>query len=84
MPDPPSRQWIHNLLCEHLENLYEFYGEYQGLRIARKHIAWYARTLPGLALIRKQINNMDSAEEQLNLIHDFFSRQTISEKGLAA
>lgn len=84
MPDPPSCQWVHNLLCGHLENLYEFYGEYLGLRIARKHIAWYARTLPGLALIKKQINNIDSAEEQLNLIHDFFSRQTFSEKGLAA
>ena len=84
MPDPPSHEWIHNLLCEHLENLYDFYGEYQGLRIARKHIAWYARTLPGLALIRKQINSIDSAEGQLNLVNSFFCRQTITNKGLAA
>ncbi|MBN2886389.1 MAG: tRNA dihydrouridine synthase DusB, partial [Chromatiaceae bacterium] len=40
---PPPRQWICDLLSEHLDALYGFYGNEAGVRIARKHIAWYSR-----------------------------------------
>jgi len=38
---PPSVAEIHTVLLGHLDELYQFYGEYSGCRIARKHIAWY-------------------------------------------
>jgi len=69
---PPGRGWIGAVLLEHLEALYEFYGERHGVRIARKHIAWYSRDLEGGAEFRRQINAVHSAGEQRRLIESFF------------
>ena len=80
---PPTPEWISETLKGHLENLYDFYGEYQGVRIARKHIAWYSKTHPESATFRKNINQTDSAEEQISLIDQFFD-QLIIRKELAA
>ncbi|MCG8426323.1 MAG: tRNA dihydrouridine synthase DusB, partial [Chromatiales bacterium] len=80
---PPSPEWISKVLKEHLENLYAFYGEYQGVRVARKHIAWYSKTLPESALFRKSINDSESAEMQLSMIDAFFN-QLITNKEMAA
>ncbi len=79
----PDRGWVKQLLLEHVADLYNFYGEYMGIRVARKHIAWYSKTHPGGALFRKTINNTDSAEKQLQLIEQFFE-QTGTTKELAA
>lgn len=70
----PSPEWVSELLIEHLENLYQFYGEASGVRVARKHIAWYSKTHPGGASFRKAINQSDSATEQLSLIRTFFDQ----------
>lgn len=80
---PPTPEWIGATLRGHLESLYTFYGEYQGVRIARKHIAWYSRGYSESATFREQINQTDSAEEQILLINRFFGQQTIK-KELAA
>jgi len=80
---PPTTDWIRELLKEHLENLYVFYGEQRGVRVARKHIAWYSKTQPGSARFRKQINAAISAEEQQALIDQFFDQIAII-KELAA
>jgi tRNA-dihydrouridine synthase B len=79
----PDRGWVKQLLLEHVAGLYDFYGEYMGVRVARKHIAWYSKTHPGGAPFRKTINNTDSAEKQLQLIEQFFE-QTGTTKELAA
>jgi len=79
----PSLDWVRNILLEHLHNLYAFYGEDHGVRIARKHIAWYSKTQPGGAQFRQEINKADSAERQLALIEAFFQQEP-SVKGLAA
>jgi len=71
VPDPA---WIGELLIEHVQNLYLFYGEYQGIRVARKHIAWYSKAHQGGAKFRKIINATDSAELQLRMIRRFFTR----------
>ena len=70
-PDPA---WVGELLSEHVQNLYRFYGEYQGIRVARKHIAWYSKAHRGGAEFRKTINATDSAELQLRMIRRFFTR----------
>jgi tRNA-dihydrouridine synthase B len=69
-PDP---QWIAELVLTHLRQLYEFYGEYMGTRIARKHIAWYTKSLPGGAGFRDRINRTESARQQLEYTKDFFT-----------
>ena len=81
--EPLTPSQIANILQGHLEQLYSFYGHHQGVRIARKHIAWYSKTLPGSATFRKQINNSDSTTQQLTLIGEFFA-QRAENGGLAA
>jgi tRNA-dihydrouridine synthase B len=71
LPDP-SPAWIRDLLLEHLEALYGLYGRYHGVKVARKHIAWYSRTQPGAAAFRRQINAATTAEDQCRLVRDYF------------
>ncbi len=75
----PSPHWIKVLLLEHLEDLVGFYGEYQGVRIARRHIGWYSRTHPGGTVFRRRINLSNSPEQQQSLIRDFFDRLAAKE-----
>jgi tRNA-dihydrouridine synthase B len=79
----PQPAWIRDILLEHLGNLYTFYGEFQGVRIARKHIAWYSRTQPGGALFRQRINTTDSTEKQQALIVEFFDQLAINKERAA-
>ncbi len=79
----PSRFWIRDLLLNHLERLFVFYGDYQGIRVARKHIAWYSRSLPQSAQFRKQINQAETPQEQVALVEKFFGRP-YTNKELAA
>lgn len=69
---PPAPDWVMALLLEHLDLLHDFYGERQGVRIARKHIAWYSRTLPGGSRFRQAINDSACRSEQRDLIRAFF------------
>ena len=69
----PDAQELHAILREHLSGLYAFYGEYAGLRIARKHIGWYARSL-GLdaAASWRPILAAENAEQQMRLVFQSF------------
>ncbi|HCA26958.1 MAG TPA: tRNA dihydrouridine synthase DusB [Betaproteobacteria bacterium] len=69
---PPTVAEIYSILTEHLDALYAFYGEHAGVRIARKHIAWYVRGLPGAAQFRHRVNRLPTAAEQLATIDRFF------------
>jgi len=71
------------ILSEHLLSLYEFYGEYRGLRIARKHINWYCRGIEGEASFRKEMNKINSANEQLECVNLFFQQLIIQEDKVA-
>lgn len=68
-PDP---LWIRDLLLEHLDNLYDFYGKEHGVKVARKHIAWYSRAQQGSSEFRRKINQAQTTEEQGRLINDYF------------
>ena len=72
---PPSPAWILVTLLEHLRSLHEFYGAHLGVRVARKHIAWYTKGCPGGAGFRREINNTNSTEEQIDQLERFFERQ---------
>jgi tRNA-dihydrouridine synthase B len=82
LPEPPL-SWIRDTLLEHLERLYRFYGEHQGVRIARKHVAWYAKALSGAAGLRHEVNRAESARAQARLVRDFYDQLTTT-RDLAA
>ncbi len=71
----PSVIEVRDTLLEHLENLYAFYGEHTGVRVARKHISWYSKGLVGGAAFRHGVNRVETVAEQLALTRDFFDRQ---------
>ncbi len=72
MPAPEVGE-IHRVLVQHLHALYELYGEQSGVRIARKHISWYASALAGAATFRQIMNRLDTAREQLAAVDGFFT-----------
>jgi tRNA-dihydrouridine synthase B len=61
-------------LLEHLEGLYSLYGEEQGARVARKHIGWTVRSLPGGDTFRSQVIRIDAARAQHAAVNDYFAR----------
>jgi len=80
---PPTPAEIGRMLAGHLNELYDFYGEYTGVRVARKHIAWYSKCQPGGNRFRQQINEAESAREQLRHVGDYFAMLT-EQQDLAA
>jgi tRNA-dihydrouridine synthase B len=68
----PRPTWIRDLLLEHLDALYGLYGARHGVKVARKHIAWYSRTQTGAAAFRQRINTAETPREQGRLIRDYF------------
>jgi tRNA-dihydrouridine synthase B len=72
---PPGNEEVCQVLCDHLQNLYAFYGELSGVRIARKHIGWYIKNRQGAESFRTQVNQVDVADTQLQLVTEFFNSQ---------
>jgi tRNA-dihydrouridine synthase B len=70
----PTVSEIHQVMLQHLDDLYVFYGELTGMRVARKHISWYTKGLSGSANFRHHMNQLQSIEEQLGAINDFFAQ----------
>ena len=68
----PSLQDIRDILIGHLEHLHAFYGEPAGVRIARKHLGWYAKDRPVNASFRAVVNRAETAGAQLGLTRDYF------------
>jgi tRNA-dihydrouridine synthase B len=63
---------VKRLLCEHLLDHYDLYGEFAGVRTARKHIGWYVRSLPGGEAFRDSMNALESCEKQHTAVAQFF------------
>jgi tRNA-dihydrouridine synthase B len=72
---PPRIAEIREVMNEHLEDHYAFYGEFTGVRTARKHIGWYTRGLPGANAFRHRMNTLDTTREQLLAVNEFFDAQ---------
>ncbi|MCC7135120.1 MAG: tRNA dihydrouridine synthase DusB [Nitrosomonas sp.] len=77
---PPTTVEIRRILINHLHELYEFYGEYSGVRMARKHISWYTRGLVGSAAFRHAMNQLQTKDAQLTATHFFFDE--LAEQGM--
>ncbi|RZI84900.1 MAG: tRNA dihydrouridine synthase DusB [Rubrivivax sp.] len=72
------KQW----LLEHLDDHYGLYGEFAGVRTARKHIGWAVRALPGGEAFRAHMNLLDSCSAQVQAVTDFFDQLNLSHERL--
>lgn len=70
----PGITEVQHILIEHLHTLYEFYGDYTGVRMARKHIAWYSKGLRNGNAFRQQMNTFEHPEQQIEFTQQFFSQ----------
>ena len=69
---PPLLEEVKRLLLDHLLDHYDLYGEFTGVRSARKHIGWYVKTLPGGEAFRARMNLLDDAQLQMDAVREFF------------
>ena len=69
---PRTPKWVRDLLLEHLEALYGFYGSHHGVRVARKHIGWYSRSHPGSNRFREQVFRAETPGKQKKMVRDWF------------
>ena len=72
---PPTCGELRDLLLEHLEDHYSFYGEFTGVRTARKHIGWYFAHLPDAKAWLASVNRIESTQEQLQAVTQWFDLQ---------
>jgi len=75
LPEPakPTNEIIYNTLVEHLKGLHSLYGEYTGVRVARKHIAWYCKGIRNATNFRQVVYKAETSIEQLTIIEEFFN-----------
>ena len=79
LPEPDITE-IRDILIGHLHNLYSFYGEFTGVRVARKHISWYSKGQTHGAAFRQAVNQVDSVAAQLDMTYAFFEKLIIREE----
>nr|WP_318013675.1 tRNA dihydrouridine synthase DusB [Marinomonas sargassi] len=71
----PSLEEVKQLVMKHVVRLHEFYGDYLGVRIARKHVGWYLQTLEDKSQFRAVFNRIDNPQEQLDKLEAFFTAE---------
>ncbi len=71
---PPLVQEVRRLLQEHLQEHYSLYGEFIGVRSARKHIAWYIRGLPGAESFRQAMNSLEDCAAQQQAVDGYLDQ----------
>jgi len=69
---PPLATEIRDVLVAHLESLHRFYGRETGVKVARKHIAWYTKKLLGSVQFRAEMNRIETCEEQVAGVKRYF------------
>ena len=78
----PSLDEQLEVMLEQYEDMLELYGTHIGVNLARKHIGWYTKGLPGSAVFRHRMNQLESVAEQMQAITDFFEEQKTSSERL--
>ncbi len=76
---PPTWGELRHCLLDHLEDHYQFYGEYTGVRTARKHIGWYLEGLPDAEALRQQINRAETTTSQISALEVWFDQFSTNE-----
>lgn len=78
LPAPEVAE-IHRVLIAHVHDLYQFYGEETGVKVARKHISWYTKGLVGSASFRHHMNQLQTVGEQMRAVDEFFQQLAIED-----
>ncbi|MGJ8686602.1 MAG: tRNA-dihydrouridine synthase, partial [Spongiibacteraceae bacterium] len=84
LPAALSNAEITTVIVRHLRALHEFYGEFQGVRIARKHCAWYLQDLDTNKNFRQEFNQLDEGNAQLDAVQTFMEQHGEILRGTAA
>jgi len=79
---PLEKNYVRDIMLGHLNDLYQFYGDTTGVRVARKHLSWYCAGLKNSGDFRSRVVRVDSASEQIRLTREYFS--LVAEGGLLA
>lgn len=72
---PLEKNELRDMMLGHLKELHRFYGDKTGVRVARKHLAWYCISLANSDEFRHQAVRVNSASEQLELTREYFDRE---------
>ena len=72
---PLDNNEVRDTILDHLDDLYKFYGQTTGVRVARKHLTWYCAGVVNSKEFRSRVVRVESASEQIRLTHEFFRRQ---------
>jgi tRNA-dihydrouridine synthase B len=72
---PPAPQEVLGVMRRHLAQLHRSYGEFQGVRVARKHIGWYLKDRPDSASTRQQLMQAETAAEQFAILNSYFCQE---------
>ncbi|NYT63208.1 tRNA dihydrouridine synthase DusB [Alcaligenaceae bacterium] len=80
---PPTYGELRHCLLEHLEDHYQFYGEYTGVRSARKHIGWYLADMPDVDELLPGINQISNTRDQTLALEQWFDRHPLNEPIMA-
>lgn len=75
----PTLEEVQTTLVEHINNVHQFYGEFLGVRIARKHVGWYLKEHDENRQFRKTFNAIEEANEQFNALEEYFNGMAGSE-----
>ncbi len=73
IPSPPSREELASTVSHHIQAIHQFYGEYLGIRIARKHVGWYVNALPSGRMFHQYFNQLEDPYQQKQSLHNFFA-----------
>jgi tRNA-dihydrouridine synthase B len=63
---------VRDIMRAHLEDLYAFYGDETGVRVARKHLSWYFRQHPGQDALRNRLVQIETPQEQLSTLLEHY------------
>ncbi len=75
VPARPGVREVRDVLLEHLDGLHSFYGRETGVRVARKHLAWYCKARAGGERFWSRINRVEDAVAQRRLVEAFFAEE---------
>jgi tRNA-dihydrouridine synthase B len=81
---PPLVAEVKRLLLDHLQDHYGLYGEFTGVRSARKHIGWYVKHLPGADDFRARMNTIEDCRAQLTAVADYFDQLAATDDRMPA
>ncbi len=68
----PEMTEVRSVLLEHVSNVHQFYGDFMGAKIARKHVGWYLAEHDEERVFRSVFNTIDDAQQQLDMLNEYF------------